>query len=111
MTIALIYLIHVPIAVRRVVMSTIHATNVNKLSIVMHHVKRNTDTNIKKSVRNMSDLLLSVQLSCMMSYYSKNHPHYMKIARYASKECQHFTLGGDTNYAVERRYAVGVFAL
>ena len=33
----------------------------------MPHVKRNIDTNIRKIVKNISDLLLSVQLSYMMN--------------------------------------------
>ena len=51
---------YVPIAVRRA--PIIHVTNVRWLNIATLHVKRNIDTNIRKSARNLSGLPLSFMI-------------------------------------------------
>ena len=99
---------YVPIAVRRVRMSIIYATNVTLLSIATPLARRNTDQSIRKSVRNMSDLQLSMLLNYTMKNYSNNHHHNLEIVQYASSNYQHLLRGEDIIHVAERRYAADV---
>ena len=78
----------------------------------MLRVKRNTDTNTRKTVRNMSDLLsrntmknLELLLSYTIKSYS-NKRHQEKIVQFVSFEC-HFNQGGDIRHVVEKLFALG----